>query len=160
MRQVKKTKLYKLSLFLLGLMVLVNFGFCLMPLVASAQILNKPKEIVPEISQEDINFSGEENCEDTDHNYKTNQTESQETRTEQSNNTPNKNTVLPCCLDHEKITKIDNAPNSEINSLLFYATSNESLPDSETLIQNSSSIQLLDLPPPKADVLFSVCKKE
>lgn len=160
MQPVKKTKLYKLSLFLLGLMVLVNFGFCLMSLTVSAQILNKPKEIIPEVSQENINFSGEENCEDTDHDYKTGKTEPQKTRAEQSNSASNKNTVLPCCLDHEKITKIDNAPNPEINSLLFYATSNESLPDSEALIQNLSSIQLLDLPPPKADVLFSVFKKE
>lgn len=160
MRPVKKTKLYKLSLFLLGLMVLVNFGFCLMPLTVSAQILNKPKEIVPEVSQENINFSGEENCEDTDHDYKTGQTEPRETRAKQNNNKPNKNTVLPCCLDHEKITKIDNAPNLKINDLLFYATPNESLSDSEALIQNSLSLQLLDLPPPKADTLFSVFKKE
>ena len=54
---MKKTKLYKSSLFLLGLLFLVNFGFCLMPLTVSAQISNEPKEIIPEILQEDINFS-------------------------------------------------------------------------------------------------------
>jgi hypothetical protein len=138
-------------------MVLVNFGFCLMPLAVSAQTLAKPKEIVPEISQKDINFSGEGNCEDASHDYKT---ETPETKTDQSDTAQNKNAVLPCCLDHGRITKIDNAPNQETNNLIFYAVQNESLSDLETPTQNSSYIQSLDLPPPKADILFSVFKKE
>lgn len=160
MRSVKKTKLYKLSLFLLGLMFLVNFSFCLMPPTVSAQILNQSEEIVPEVSQEAIDFSAENRCEDTDHNYKTDNAVPQETQTEQNNNTSDKNTVLPCCLDHNKVTKINNAPKLEINNLIFNAALKNNLSDCATLIQNSSHIQSLDLPPPKADRLSSVFKKE
>lgn len=157
MRPVKKTKLYKLALFLLGLMVLINFGFCLMPLAVSAQILAKPKEIVPEISQKDINFSEEGNCEDAGHNYKT---ETPEAKTDQSDTAQNKNAVLPCCLDHGRITKIDNAPDQEINGLISYASQGGNFSDLEAPTQNSSYIQSLELPPPKADRLSSVFKKE
>jgi len=160
MKRAKKTKLYKLSLFLLGSMFLVNFGFCWMPLVASAQILNKPAEIVPEISQKDVNLNQEGSCEETIHDYKTNSAVPQETQTDQNDTSSSKNTVLPCCLDHNKITQIDDAPKLEANNPIFYATSNENLSDAKALIQNSSAIQLLDLSPPKADILESVFKKE
>jgi len=160
MRPKNKTKLYKFSLFLLGLMVLANFGFCLAPLAVSAQILDRSKEIVPEISQKNNQLNGESGCEDTGHNYGTDQPEPQETKADQNNGAQDKKAVLPCCLDHEKITKIDNAPNQETNSLIFYAVQGERLSDLETPTQNSLYIQSLDLPPPKADILFSVFKKE
>lgn len=160
MGRVKKTKLYKLSLFLLGLMVLINFSFCLMPLTVSAQILNQPEEIIPEVSQEAVDFNTENSCEDTGHNYKTEAAAFQETKTEPSDNTSDKNTVLPCCLDHDKITQINNAPKPEINDVIFYTTSENNSLDYEVLIQNSAYNQALDLPPPKTDNLFSVYKKE
>lgn len=161
MQPVKKTKLYKLYLFLLGAMVLINFSFCLMPLAVSAQTLNKSEEIVSEISQKDNQFNEEERCEDTSHGYKTDNTAPQEeTKTNQNNNAPDKNTVLPCCLDHDRITQINNAPKLEIKNLIFYATSENNNLDSVVPIQDSLHIQLIDLPPPKADVLFSIFKKE
>ena len=157
---MKKTKLYKASLFLLGLIFLVNFSFCWMPLAVSAQTLNQPREIVPEIPQKDEQLGAENRCEDTSQDYKADQAEPQETQTEQNNNTSDKNAVLPCCLDHNKVTKINDAPKLEVNNPIFYATSNENLSDAKALIQNSSAIQLLDLSPPKADILESVFKKE
>ena len=160
MRLAKKTKLYKSSVFLLGLMILVNFGFCLMPLIVSAQILNKSEEIVPEISQKEVNFNAENSCEDTSHDYKTDKTTPQETQAAQDETVPNKNTVLPCCLDHDRITQIDNAPKLEINNPIFYATSENNISKATTLIQNSLFDQSLDLPPPKADILSSIFKKE
>lgn len=179
MRQVKKTKLYKGSLFLLGMMVLINFSFCLMPLTVFAQILEKQEnpvlqnvnesmlipdlsilpsldEPIPEIFQRDNQLSEEEDCTETEPAMAT----PYETETDQNNTKPSKNTVLPCCQDHEKITEIDNVPNLKINNPIFYATPDENLLDPKALIQDSSSIQSLDLPPPKADVLSSVFKKE
>ncbi|EKE11088.1 MAG: hypothetical protein ACD_15C00138G0011 [uncultured bacterium] len=156
MRQAKKTKIYKLSLFLLGLTVLINFSFCLMPPDASAQIPDGFTEPNPHISHSGSNK--DESCEVvTDSSTKE---VSDLQKTIQNNGAKNSGTILPCCFDHNKITKIDNASNFKINDLQFYAILNNTDLDYKAESQNSSYVHSLNLPPPRADVLFSVIKKE
>ncbi|HCU71171.1 MAG TPA: hypothetical protein DIC35_05485 [Candidatus Moranbacteria bacterium] len=158
MRQAKKTKIYKLSLFLLGLTVLINFSFCLMPFAASAQISDSFTEPNTHISESENEYNQEGNC-DVAADKGTNNA-SDLPKTSQNDDTKSSNTILPCCFDHNKITKIDNASNFKISDLQFYAILDNTDLDYKAESQNSSYIHSLNLPPPRADILFSVIKKE
>lgn len=149
MRQANKNKLYTLSVLLLGTMVFVNLSFCLALFANAAQAQESFKEPSSEVFKKDISPAKEESCENT-----------AETKTEQGSNTKNKNTVLPCCLDHDKITKIDNAPNFKISDLHLPPVLAISDLDYEAKNQTYSFVRSLDLPPPEPDILFSVFKKE
>jgi hypothetical protein len=155
MRQAKKTSIYKLSLFLLGLTVLINFSFCLMPSAASAH----PSDLLSESNSHDKNKPDQkESCEVATVNDISKRSNLQ--KTTQNSATKNSNAILPCCCDLKKITKIDNVSNFKINDSQFYAILNDTDLDHKSESQNSSYIHSLNLPPPRTDMLFSVIKKE
>jgi len=156
---MKKSNLFRLSVFLLGLTVLINFGFCLAPF-ASAQTHGRIKQPTPVSTLNEDISRGEDNCENTSAEVKNDKPESHEARAEQSDSSRNSNTVLPCCLDHDRINKIDTAASFKLQNINLLAILENASPNDEAKIQNSSYANSIDLPPPEADVLFSVIKKE
>jgi hypothetical protein len=73
---------------------------------------------------------------------------------------PEPNAVLPCCLDHDKIIKIDNSKNDNFLEMIFGSIPIGNISIFPAVLEKNISNDSLDLPPPEGDSLSSVIKKE
>lgn len=145
MSGLKRTKAYRLSVIILGLIILVSLDFCFAPLMADVRIPDGYVEPISERYQDD-------DC--TGHDKR-----SENSEAAKDSGTTKDSDVPVCCLDHDKTTKMDNPQSLRMTNMLFCAIHDDIFYDiSED--KTSSKIGSIDLPPPEADTLFSILKKE
>lgn len=137
MAKSKKKKFNRIICFSLLIAIISSWSFCFSPKEAYAQDAEL-EENMPDLPDSGVSRG----------------------KTENEHHSSDESSVLPCCQNHDRITKIDTVKNRSVDDVILPVVEGVDISFQLFLPQNSLDTKILDSPPPDGERLASIYKKE